>query len=133
MIEWSGPYNSGAAVGEAGVATANANTNHKLTGKIHAIYVKYNDSPPASTCDVAITTKGTSPSVPAITLYSKSDSATDVLVYPRIQVHTTGGTALTMDGTNIQSDKIAIDDQVNVKIDQANVGDNVDVWIALEK
>jgi hypothetical protein len=131
-IQWVGPFNSGAAAGGAGVATANASSNHKLCGKVHAIYVKYNDSPPAGTTDILIATVGTSPAVPAITLLSIANAATDTLKYPRAQVHGTDGSALTLDGTRIAFDKIAIDDVVNVKIDQANNGDSIDVWLALE-
>lgn len=131
MIQWFGPINSGAASGGAGSATANA-SSIKLRGKIHAVYVKYNDSPPAGTTDVTVATVGTSPYVPSITLLSLANAATDTLLYPRIQVHTTAGAALTMDGTRILTDKIAIDDSVKVTIAQANDADNVDVWLALE-
>jgi hypothetical protein len=82
---------------------------------------------------VLITTVGTSPAVPAITILSIANAATDALKYPRVQVHGTDGAALTLDGTRIAFDKIAIDDLVNVKIDQANNNDNIDVWIALER
>lgn len=131
MIQWFGPINSGVAAGVAGSATANA-SSIKLRGKIHAVYVKYNDSPPAGTTDVTVATVGTSPYVPSITILSIANSATDALYYPRIQVHTTAGAALTMDGTRILTDKIAIDDSVKVTIAQADAADNVDVWLALE-
>lgn len=131
MIQWFGPINSGAASGGAGTATANA-SSAKLRGKIHAVYVKYNDSPPAGTTDVTVATVGTSPYVPAITILTLANAATDTLKYPRVQVHGTDGTALTMDGTRILTDKIAIDDSVKVTIAQANDADSIDVWLALE-
>lgn len=130
-IQWFGPINSGAATGGSGSATANS-TSKKLRGKIHAVYVKYNDSPPAGTTDVTVATAGASPYVPAITILTLTNTATDVLKYPRVQVHGTDGTALTMDGTRILTDKIAVDDGIKVTIAQANNDDNVDVWIALE-
>ena len=132
MIQWVGPLNSGAAAGVAGSATANASSNHKLQGKVHAVYVKYNDAPPAGTTDVTVATVGAAPHVPAITILSIANAATDVLKYPRVQVHGTDGAALTMDGTRILTDKIAIDDSVKVTITQADAADNVDVWLCLE-
>ena len=131
-MQWFGPINSGAAVGANGVATANE-SSHKISGKIHAVYVKYNDSPPGATTDVTVTTLGASPSVPAITILALTDTATNALKYPRVQVHDTAGSALTMDGTRILTDKIAVDDCIKVTIAQANAADNVDVWICLER
>jgi hypothetical protein len=132
-LQWFGPINSGAAVQSAGAGTGTANaTSHKITGAVHAVYVRYNDSPPAATTDVTVATAGTSPYVPAITILSIANAATDVLKYPRIQVCNTSGSALTMDGTRILTDKIVIDDGVTVTIAQANTGDSVDVWLCME-
>lgn len=131
-IQWFGPINTGAASGGAGAATANNTTTIPLRGKVHAVYIKYNDVPPAGTTDVTVATLGTSPRVPAITLLSIANAATDVMKYPRVQVHGTDGAALTLDGTRIAFDKIAVDDHIKVTIAQANDNDNVDVWIALE-
>ncbi len=130
MLTWFGPINSGAAVGGAGVATAN-NSSHRVAGKVHAIEVKYNDSPPVTT-DVTIATVGASAHVPAIALLTLSNANTDTIKYPRVQVQDTAGVGLTLDGTRISSDKIEIDDAIKVTIDQANAGDNVDVWVCLE-
>lgn len=132
MIQWFGPINSGVATGGAGAATANSTTTIPLRGKVHAIHVKYNDAPPAGTTDVTVATLGASPRVPVITLLSISNSATDVTKYPRAQVCGTDGAALTLDGTRIAFDKIAIDDNIKITIAQANDNDSVDVWVALE-
>ncbi len=133
MLHWLGPINSGAAVGATGTGDATSyGTSPRVHGKIHAVYVKYNESPPAGTTDVTIATLGTSPSVPAITILSLANAATDALKYPRVQVHGTDGVALTTDGTRILTDKIAVDDAIKVTIAQANDGDNADVWICLE-
>lgn len=130
MMQWVGPINSGEASGADGSATAN-NSSLPLRGKVHAVYVKYNDVPPATT-DVTVATGGVSPRVPAMTLLTLANANSDVLKYPRAQVHGTDGTALTMDGTRILTDKIGIDDTVKVTIAQANANDNVDVWLCLE-
>jgi len=124
-----GPINSGAAVGSNGAATANNSSTVQLWGEVLAIYVKYNDSPPAGTTDVTVTTVGTSPAPPATTLQSLPNAATDGWFYPRTQIQTTAGTGLTYDGTNKVEEPIPVCDYVNVKIDQANAADNVDVWI----
>lgn len=124
----AGPFNSGAAVGNNGVATANADSPQRLTGRVVGIYVKYNDSPPAGTTDVVIKTKGTSPAAPSYNLLSLTDQATDGWRYPQAQIHTVAGVAIDGEYT-----PLLVDDYINVKIDQANAGDNVDVWLMLEK
>jgi hypothetical protein len=128
---WYGPINSGAAVGADTAATANNTSGSIVCGKVHAVYVKYNGCAEAGT-DVTVTTLGTSPSVPAITILSIENNNTDSLYYPRAQVHTTAGAALTMDGTEILTDKIAVQDKIKVTIAEADAGDTVDVWVALE-
>jgi hypothetical protein len=124
----AGPFNSGAAVGDNAVATANADSPQRLTGRVVGIYVKYNDSPPGATTDVVIKTKGTSPAPPTYNLLSLTDGATDGWRYPQQQIHTTAGVAIDAEYT-----PLLVDDYINVKIDQANAGDNVDVWLMLEK
>lgn len=121
-----GPLNSGAAVGDDGAATANADTLHQLAGRLKAIRLKYNDSPPAGTTDVVVKTVGTSPAAPSTTLLSLANAATDGIWYPRAAICTTSGSALTT------YDEIPISDLVNVSIDGANAGDSVDAWLFLE-
>jgi hypothetical protein len=128
MLHLAGPFNSGAAVGGNGVATANANSPQRLTGRVVGIYVKYNDSPPAATTDVTIKTVGTSPAPPTYNLLVLTDGATDGWRYPQVQIHTTAGVAIDAEYT-----PLVIDDYINVAIAQANAADNVDVWLMLEK
>lgn len=124
-----GPLNSGAAVGGNGSATANANSTHIISGNVYAVYVKYNDSPPAGTTDITITTLGTTPSPPAQTILAVADSATDAWYYPRALtcVNTTGATIAGA------YEEIPIHDFVNVKIAQANAADNIDVWLLVSE
>lgn len=126
MIKIAGPFNSGAAVGANGSATANMDSAVVLRGIVRAIHVKYNDSPPAGTTDILITTKGSQ--APAQTLLSKADNATDTWFYPAVanNLNTTGAAIANQYGPQ------AIADYVNVKIDQANAGDNIDVYFILE-
>lgn len=128
MIRLVGPLNSGVAVGSAGSATANADTTAIVTGRVRAIYIKYNHSPPAGTTDVVIATKGTSPSPPTRALLTITNAATDAWFYPVVQADDTVGAAITDAYT-----AIAVYDLVNVKIDDADAGDSVDVWILLEE
>jgi len=129
MISIAGPYNSGVCAGGAGVSTANANTP-RLTGKILAVYVKYNDSPPAGTTDVTLATVGTN--MPAVTFLTLANAATDGWFYPRVQVHSVAGALLTLDGTRTMVHELAISDLINVKIEQANDADSIDVTFVLE-
>lgn len=131
MIRWFGPVNSGTASGGAGVATANADSTVPVNGLIQAVYIRYNDSPPAGTTDVTVSTKGNwSPTYNIVTI---SNTATDTLYYPRAAIRAQTGAAIYYDsgGTRAVYDRMFVSDIVNVKIEQANDGDSVDVWIGL--
>lgn len=125
-----GPLYSGAAVGANGVATANQDSSGVVSGRILAIGLGYLDTPPATT-DVVLATKGTSG--PVQTFFTRSDSGTDGWFYPRVATVSTAGVALLYAGGGTAvSDYLAIHDVVNVKIDQANAGDGVQVWLLME-
>jgi hypothetical protein len=125
MIRLVGPINSGVAAGGAGVATNNADSNNVIKGIVHAIHVKYNDTPPATT-DVVIATKGTN--APAITLLTLTNKNTTGWFKPRYAVQDNLG----VDIAN-EYDREAIHDIVNVSIAQANNDDSIDVYILLEE
>ena len=131
MSGWAGPFNSGAAVGNAGVAPANTDSTVVLQGIIRAVNLRYNDSPPAGTTDVTIKTKGTN--APSYNILVITDGATDGYRNPTLIAQDTAGASRTFDGTRVVPAPIYIDDLINVKIDQANVGDSVDVWLWLEE
>lgn len=128
-IQIAGAFNSGAAVGNAGVATANATSAARVGGRVAAIYIKGNDSPP-NTTDITIATAGTH--APAITLLTITNYTADAWYFPRVAVHDTAGVALTLDGTHAATDLIPIDDLIKVTIAQANAADSIDVTIILE-
>lgn len=124
-MAWFGPINSGVAAGGAGVATNNATSTHRLTGLVTAIYVKYNDSPPAGTTDVTIKTVGSGAACPSYNLLAITNAATDGL-FEVVKA--------AVDATNTAANwylYMPIDDYINVTIAQANNGDSVDVWINL--
>lgn len=126
-----GPLSSGAAVGGAGVATANSSTLFEVEGCLIAVGIKYLDSPPAATTDVVIATVGDNG--PGQTLLSITNAATDGWFYPRVETVSTSGAALlyAADGTAV-TDRLVVADRINVKIDQANAGDSVNVWLLME-
>jgi hypothetical protein len=129
MINLAGPFNSGLAVGADGSATANADTG-TLRGKVLAIYVRYNGSPPAGTTDAVVATAGVNH--PAVTLLTLANGATDGWRYPRTQIQTTAGVGANYAATFPIYEPIPIHDEVNVLIDDANAGDSIDVWLLLE-
>lgn len=126
-----GPINSGAAVGGAGVATANADTSNVVAGRVIAVGLVYLDSPPAATTDVTVATKGTNG--PAQTLLSIANAATNGWFYPRIGTVSPAGAALlyAAGGTAV-AEPLAISDVVNVLIAGANAADGVNVWLLME-
>lgn len=119
-----GPINSGAAVGADGSATATGESTMTVVGLVYAVVVKYNDSPPAATCDVTVKTKGTSPNAPTKNILAIANSATDAEYKPRSDYHSTAGVAA---GAN--DALLAVHDKIQVVIAQANAGDNADVWL----
>ncbi len=122
----SGPLNSGVAAGGAGVATNNATMADVILGKLYALYVKYNHSPPAGTTDVTIATAGAG-SFPALTILTLTNAATDGWFYPRTLVHDNAGSALT--GTQGGDRALpVIADKLKVTIAGANDADSVDVY-----
>jgi hypothetical protein len=126
-----GPIYSGAAVGGNGVATANADGG-VVSGRIVAVGVEYLDSPPAGTTDVVVATKGGG-SGPAQTILSIANAATSGWFYPRVgTVSTSGAAMLYAAGGAAVGEPLAVADIVNVKIDQANAGDGVNVWLLME-
>ena len=126
-----GPLTSGLAVGGAGVATANETSAIVIRGKVVAVYVEYLDSPPAGTTDVTVATAGVS-ALPAATLLSLVNAATDVVKYPRVGVHETDGTNATYDGSNQIFEPQYIHDKVKVTIIGATANDYVQVYLIIE-
>lgn len=122
-----GPLNTGAAVGADGSATANADSSLAISGRLEAVYVKYNGAKP-NTTDVTIKTRGTSPEPPTRNLLVLTNAVTDGWFYPRILLQDTAGANLTA-----VYDLIPLSDYINVKIDQGNAGDSVDVWLLLRE
>lgn len=126
MLNLVGPLSTGAASGGSGVATASSTTAPEMFGHLVAAYVKYNDSPPATT-DLTVSTAGVSPHAPALTLLSLSNVNADGWFYPRVALHTpSGGLAGSL------YSYAPVYDQITVLIAQANNDDSVDIWLLID-
>ena len=126
MLDLIGPISSGLASWGSGAAAASHTTVPEMYGHLAAVYVQYNDSPPV-TSDLTISTVGTSPSAPAITLLSLSNANSDGWYYPRVALHTPeGGLAGSL------YSYVPVYDRITVAVAQADDGDSVDVWLLIE-
>lgn len=121
-----GPISSGAAAGSAGVATANADSDIRIIGRLVGIYVEYLDSPPAGTTDVTIKTIGTSPAPPTYNLLVLTNAATDGWFYPQVQIDDTTGSPIAAEYT-----PQLVHDYINVAIAGANAADSVNIWLLM--
>ncbi|MGH9158203.1 MAG: hypothetical protein ACRD1K_20735 [Acidimicrobiales bacterium] len=114
------------------MATANVDTPNPIVGKVLAIFIKYNDTPPATT-DVVIKTKGLSPAPPTTTILTRTNTGTDGLFYPRAQVHDSAGTGVNYAATFPIYEPVPVHDKLNISIAQANDNDSVDVWLLVDQ
>ena len=121
-----GPISSDAAAGSAGSATANADSDIRIIGRLVGIYVQYLDSPPAGTTDVTIKTVGSSPAPPTYNLLVLTNAATDGWFYPQVQIDDIAGSAISDEYT-----PQLVHDYINVAIAQANAADSVNVWLLI--
>lgn len=118
-----GPFNStpADASGDATWTTPSA-----MIGYVYGIYVKYNDSPPATT-DVTISTQGTGSRAPATTLLTLTNANTDGWFYPRVTAHDTAGASVATEYL-----PQSISDQVKITVAGAALADHVDVWLVMD-
>ena len=121
-IQWS----TGTAAGSAGSATATGHSPH-ISGKVLAVHVAYQDSPPAST-DVTVSDEA-DPSSEAIVNLANANS--DVKLYPRRVLETNDGTDLTYDGTRKVYGPHVVHGRLEATIAGANAGDSATItaWI----
>ena len=126
MLEAIGPINSGTTAGGAGTSTSNATSSIPVTGALIGFYIRYNDSPPAATTDVVISTSGGV--LPNRTLYTISNAATDGFFSVQSTVVSSANAAI----TNSYDEIPLIRDYLKVTVSQANDGDSVDVWAVID-
>lgn len=105
--------------GANGSATGSTTTTYPLNGRVLAVYVDYTSQP--ATADVTVSAG--SPSQPILTV---TNANTDAWFYPRVQIGTTAGAAI-----SAQYDAAPVDGYVTVSVAQGNAG-SVVVTILLE-
>lgn len=79
--------------GVAGSAAGTGYSSRPISGAIKAVRVDWSASAPV-TSDITITVDSDDDH-PAVTIYTKSDSATDAWAYPSVQATGTDGAAIT--------------------------------------
>ena len=121
-------FSTGAAVGSAGSATATGYSIH-VNGKIIAVYLSYQDSPPAGTTSIVLSDEADPSSESIITV---ANAATDVKIYPRRLLETNDGTDLTYDGTRKVYDHYVVNGRLEAIITGANADDYIDVTVWIE-
>lgn len=79
--------------GAAGSAAGEAYSPAPVNGLLQALHVDWHASAPGGTSDITITVEADA-NHPAVTLYTKANSATDAWVYPTVEETDTGGTGV---------------------------------------
>jgi hypothetical protein len=77
--------------GSDGSAEGTGYSPYPLNGRVYALHVDWNASAPAGTSDIVVTSEE---STPTFTYFTLENSATDVTLYPRVQVTDNTGTGL---------------------------------------
>ena len=119
-------FNTGVAVGSSGSATSTGYST-AIAGEVLKVYVDFQDSPPAGTCDFTLSDESDpgSESIVAIT-----NSSTDAAFCPRRVTELNEGTDITYDGTNEVYAPYIVHGRLEAVIAQVNAADyaNVTVW-----
>lgn len=97
---------------------------HVVSGRILAVYVEYAAST-AATTDVTIATLGKA--APAMTILTRTDTATSGWFYPRVLLDDTSGADLTA-----VYDALPVDDHLKVTIAQSTSGKTIRVYVLYE-
>ncbi len=122
-VEWG----TGNTAGGAGVSTANANSPH-VAGKILAVYVKYNGSPPGATTDFTLKDANDPGAESIVTLV---DTATSQKLYPRRVTEKNDGTDILYVAGEEVHEPYVVHGPLTATIAQANDDDSatVTVWV----
>ncbi len=118
---------TGAATGSAGAATATG-YSVEVSGEVLAVYVNYQDSPPAATTDFTLSDEADPASESIISI---SNSATDIKIYPRRVTEKNDGTDILYTTGEEVYEPYVVHGRLEATIAQANANDYVDVtvWI----
>ena len=123
-VQFGGEISSGVAAGVDGSATSTGQSEVAIRGKVIAVHLAFDDSPPANT-EVLVKTSGDN--VPEITLVDFTDVLTDGWYFVRAPAVDTQNGAITNSHV-----PIPIYDKIKVTIDKANAGDSVTVNLMME-
>ncbi len=104
-------------VGSDGSATGTGVSDVVIKGRIVRVDVNYHASAPGATTD--LTLAQTNEDL-AANIVSLTDTATDVVVYPTVQLTDNAGTARTMDGTRPLVDYYPVSDTLTATVSQSN-------------
>ena len=121
-------FSTGAAVGAAGSATATGYSPH-VSGKVLAVYMNYQDSPPAGTTDFTLSDEEDPASESIVSL---SNTATDQKIYPRRVTEKNDGTDILYTTGEEVHEPYVVNGRLEATIAQANADDSVDVTVWLE-
>ncbi len=111
--------------------SGNVTSGSAVMGRILAIYLEYQSGTDAGT-DVTIATAASS-SLPANTILTITDSATSGWYYPRHQVHSNAGAALTLDGTRANVDTVPVYDKLKISVAQSTTAKTITAYILYER
>ena len=118
-------FATGAAVGANGSATATG-YSPPIFGEILAVYVNYQDSPPAGTTDFTLSDEDDPASESIISL---TDTATDIKIYPRRVTEKNDGTDILYVAGEEVYEPYVVYGRLEATIAQANTDDYVDVTV----
>jgi len=114
------------ASGGAGTSTGSAYSPH-VNGRILAVHVDHSAGGTGATDTTLVDAEDPA----AETIYTKSDSVTDVKIYPRRATQNNAGTNITYDGTRIVYEPYVVCGRLLAAIAQANDGQTAtfSVWL----
>ena len=122
-------FTTGVAVGSNGVATATGHSP-QVTGLVLAVYVDYQDSPPAGTTDFTLSDEADPASESIVSL---TNTATDQKLYPRRITETNDGTDILYETGEEVHEPYVVHGRLEATIAQANAGDSVTVTVWVER
>lgn len=122
-------FSTGAAATTNGAGTATATGySSPVHGEVLAVYVNYQDSPPAATTDFTLSDESDPASESIITLVN---TATDIKIYPRRVTEQNDGTDILYETGEEVYEPYVVHGRLEATIAQANADDycDVTVWV----
>lgn len=103
--------------GSAGSATGTGVTEDVVKGRVVRVDVNFHADAPAGTTDLTLTQTNEDQAENIVVL---TDTATDVTIYPTVQLTDNGGTGRTMDGTRPLVDYFPVSDTLTATVAQSD-------------